>query len=111
MHHQISPEMKACIEDCLRCHSACLGMASHHCLAQGGRHVEPAHFRLMLSCSEICRSAADMMLIGSQHHGRVCAVCAEICDACAKSCDALGDMADCVETCRRCAESCRRMAS
>jgi hypothetical protein len=111
MHQQMKPEMRACIEECLRCHSMCLGMASHHCLEQGGRHVEPAHFRLMLACAEICRSAADMMLIGSESHKRVCAVCADVCDACARSCEQIGDMQDCVEHCRRCAESCRRMAA
>ena len=39
MHHdhKMSSEMQACIEDCLRCHSVCLGMASHHCLEAGGK--------------------------------------------------------------------------
>lgn len=111
MHHQMSSEIKACIEECLRCHSMCLGTASHHCLERGGKHVEPAHFRLMLACAEICRSAADMMLVGAEQHKRVCAICADVCQACAKSCEAVGDMQECIEACQRCEESCRRMSA
>lgn len=111
MPHHMSAEMKTCIEDCLRCHSVCLGMASHHCFEQGGRHVEPAHLRLMLSCAESCQAAANMMLIGTDLHRRTCTVCAEACDECARSCEQLGDMPECVDNCRRCAESCRRMGA
>jgi hypothetical protein len=103
--------MQACIDDCLRCYQACLGMASHHCLDVGGRHTEARHMRLMLACAEICRASAAIMLIGVEQQGKVCAACAEICEACARSCEAIGDMDSCVEACRRCAESCHRMAS
>lgn len=109
--HQLSQEMLACIEACQRCHSSCLSMAANHCLEVGGEHVEPKHFRLMLACAEICQTSANFMLMGSEYHKRVCAVCAEICEACARSCEEIGDMQDCVDACRRCAESCRRMAA
>lgn len=109
--HQMSPEMQACIDECLRCHSACLSMAMNHCLEVGGKHVEPQHFKLMMACAEICRTSASFMLIGSEHHKRTCAVCAEVCEACAKSCEEIGDMQECVDACRRCAESCRKMAA
>ncbi len=111
MHHPLNADMKACIEECLRCHSICLGMASHHCLEQGGKHVEPTHFRLMLACAEICSSAANMMLIGSEQHKRVCGVCADLCQSCAQSCERLEGMEDCVEACRRCEQHCRKMSS
>jgi hypothetical protein len=39
MHHT-SPEMKQCIENCLRCYSICLPAAMNHCLELGGKHVE-----------------------------------------------------------------------
>jgi hypothetical protein len=110
MHHQ-SPEMQACIEDCLRCYSTCLGMAMNHCLEEGGKHLEPAHFRIMMACAEICRTSAHFMLIGTPHHKHTCAECAEICAECAKSCEALDGMEACAEQCRRCAESCRKMAA
>ena len=109
--HQISPEMRSCIDECLRCYQACLGTAMTHCLEQGGKHVEPGHFRLMMACAEICRTSAHFMLIGTPHHKHTCAECAEICEECAKSCEQVGDMPECVEACRRCAESCRRMAA
>lgn len=98
-----------CIRECLDCHRACLEHASTTCLEQGGEHVAPEHFRLMMSCAEICRTAADLMMVRSAHHAIVCAACAEICEACAKSCDKLG-MKECAEACRRCAASCREMS-
>ncbi len=39
MHHS-SPEMRDCIESCLRCYAVCLGSAMRHCLEAGGGHVE-----------------------------------------------------------------------
>jgi len=110
MHHM--PEnMRECIEQCLSCYQVCLGTAMTHCLHAGGRHVEPAHFRLMMACAEICRTSAHFLLIGTPHHRHTCRECAEICDECAADCERLGDMQECVDTCRRCAESCRVMAA
>jgi hypothetical protein len=107
----IDPNMQRCIDECLHCHSVCLAMASQHCLVEGGEHVEPHHFRLMLACAEICRSAAAFMMIGTDLHSRLCGLCAEVCEACAKSCEEVGGMERCVEACRRCADSCRQMAA
>lgn len=109
--NDLSPEIKACIEQCLRCHSVCLGTAMNHCLETGGRHTEPAHFRLMMTCAEMCRTSASFMLIGTEHHRQTCGLCAEICEACARSCEEVGDMDECVAECRRCAETCRQMAA
>lgn len=109
--HQVSANMKSCIEECLRCYSTCLSSATRHCLEIGGKHTEKKHFTLMLACSEICRTAAHFMLLGSEHHKHVCRECAEICDECADDCERLGDMRECVDTCRACAESCREMAA
>ena len=109
--HQLSKDMKACIEECLRCYQACLGTAMTHCLESGGKHTEPQHFRLMMSCAEICRTAAHFMLLNSPHHRHVCGECAEICQECARDCERIGDMQECVEASRRCAESCRKMAA
>lgn len=111
MSHHLSSEMKSCIDDCLSCHVTCLSDAIGHCLERGGRHTEPAHFKLMLDCAEICQAAANFMARGSEHHRHICRECAEICRACAASCEALGDMGECVAACRRCAESCEKMAA
>jgi hypothetical protein len=104
-------DVQRCIEACLDCHRVCLTMSSQHCLVHGGEHVAPAHFRLMMVCAEMCRTAASVMMIGSDQMGRVCGACAAICDDCADSCDALDGMAACVEACRRCADACREMAT
>ncbi|MBA1993692.1 four-helix bundle copper-binding protein, partial [Escherichia coli] len=55
MHH-ISSEMKACIDNCLACYQECLSTAMSHCLEMDGEHAKPDHFRLMIACSEICRT-------------------------------------------------------
>lgn len=110
MQH-LPSDMQACVEACLRCHSTCLGMSSHHCLEAGGKHVEAQHFRLMLACAEMCRASAAMMLIGTEHHRASCRACAEVCDACAKSCEEVGAMEECVQACRACAEHCHKMAA
>jgi hypothetical protein len=109
--NRISPEMRQCIEECLRCYQMCASEASLHCLEAGGKHVAPEHFRLMLACAEICRTSAHFMLLGTDQHRHTCAACAQVCEACARSCEQVGGMQECVEVCRRCAESCRRMAA
>lgn len=110
MQHQLNTDMQKCIQECLQCHQTCKQEAMTHCLEAGGKHVEPAHFRLMINCAEICHTCADFMLSNSNVHARICAACAEVCDACAASCEQLGDMDECVQACRRCAESCAQMA-
>jgi hypothetical protein len=107
---QRSPEMQSCIDACLRCYQTCIGMAMSHCLERGGRHVEPVHFRLMISCAELCRASAHIMLTGTAVHKASCTACAEVCTLCAESCERLDGMESCVSACRACAESCRKMA-
>jgi hypothetical protein len=109
--HSGNAGMKACIEACLKCYQTCLGMAMSHCLEQGGDHVEPEHFRLMMACAEICRTSAHFMLMGTPHHRHTCGECAEICEECAQSCEQLDGMEECVVACRRCATECRKMAA
>src|SRR5690606_1983492 len=107
MHH-ITEKMQDCIDNCLDCYSVCLGTAMGHCLEEGGEHVAPKHFRLMMACAEICRTAAHFMLIGSPHHKHTCRECAEICRECAKDCARLEGMEECVEACEECAASCEK---
>ena len=56
----------------------------------------------MIECAEICRTAANFMLRNSEHHARICGVCAGVCDRCAEDCErlAVGD-----EMMQQCAES------
>jgi hypothetical protein len=111
--HQLSAEMKFCGELCDECREVCLATVAH-CLDKGGRHAEFAHIRVLLDCADICTASAGFLMRGSDLHGGVCALCAEVCERCARSCESFADEADmkrCVETCRRCADSCRQMAS
>jgi hypothetical protein len=105
----LNPRAERCLEQCESCHAECLETAMHECLEMGGRHVEPAHFRLMMSCAQLCQTTADFMLSHSPYHVDLCALCAEVCDACAQSCQAVGGLQDCAEVCRSCAESCRQV--
>ncbi len=104
--------MAECITRCLDCYRACTEAAGQ-CLAKGGKHADAPHQSLLRDCAEICRTSADFMVRGSQHHHLTCGVSAKICEACAVSCEALGDaeMKACAEACRRCAESCGAMSS
>jgi len=102
--------VEACIQACLDCYRHCQHTALTHCLEQGGKHTEPAHFRLMLDCAEVCRSTAALLLNESAFATELCALCAEICERCAQSCERLGDMQDCQHHCEYCAETCRQMA-
>ncbi|MDQ8729405.1 four-helix bundle copper-binding protein [Bradyrhizobium sp. LHD-71] len=103
--------MTRCVETCLKCYATCLETAMNHCLEAGGKHTEPRHFRLMMACAEICRTAAHFMLVNTPHHKHTCAECAEICNECADDCARIGGMDECVRQCRACAQSCAAMAA
>jgi hypothetical protein len=105
-----SAEMIRCIDDCERCHRVCLRTAMTYCLEQGGEHVEPPYFRLMLACAQMCATTADTLLSGFASYEQMCALCANICRTCAASCERIGDMEECVEICRRCAAGCERLS-
>ena len=113
--HQLSQEMRQCIENCTACHQVCL-QTIQHCLGMGGKHAEQSHIRLMADCAQICAVSADFMLRMSLLHARTCEVCAEACRRCADDCERVGggqdvQMKQCADICRRCAESCQRMAA
>ena len=82
-----------------------------HCLEVGGRHIKPAHFRLMMNCAELCQRSANLQLSRSAFSAQLCAVGAQVCEACAASCQEIGAMETCVQACRACAESCLAMSS
>ena len=112
-HHQMSQEMRECVDHCLRCHAICLETITH-CLAMGGEHASPQHIVLLQDCAQICAASADFMLRGSEFHADTCGVCAAVCERCADECERMGSgdelMKRCAEICRECAESCRRMS-
>jgi hypothetical protein len=85
-------QLNRCVETCLSCYQSCLHTAMNECLVAGGPHLEPSHFRLMMVCAEMCRTAAHVMLTRSMHHRMVCRPCAEICAECAQDCEQIGGM-------------------
>ncbi|HET9447128.1 MAG TPA: four-helix bundle copper-binding protein [Steroidobacteraceae bacterium] len=105
-----SAAMVRCVEECERCHRTCLRSAMTFCLEQGGEHAAPAHFRTMLACSDMCRSAIDALLSSFDAYEEVCALCARACIQCADSCDRVGDLQDCADACRRCASACMEVS-
>ncbi|MBA3517611.1 MAG: hypothetical protein H0T75_08200 [Rhizobiales bacterium] len=42
MTHRFNPQMKSCVDECLRCYAICLQMAMNHYLEVGGEHVKPS---------------------------------------------------------------------
>jgi hypothetical protein len=110
----VGPEMKECIDNCLRCHGVCIETAGH-CLRMGGPHAQPEHQRILSDCVEACLTSVHFMLHRSKFHREYCRLCADVCKVCAESCEALGGgdeiMARCAQTCRECEASCRRMAA
>ncbi len=104
-------KMDRCVDSCLTCYRVCVKTAMSHFLEEGGDHVQPHHFRLMMGCAEMCRTAAHAMLVRVENHKFICGACAVLCDDCASSCEALDGMADCARTCRECADICEGMAA
>lgn len=109
----LSEDMKTGIKICTACRDECETVLFQHCLKVDGRHTEEKHVKLMTDCIEICQTAANFMLRGSDMHVETCRACAEICEACANSCDDIGgaEMSHCADTCRRCAATCRDMSA
>ncbi len=66
-HSNMTPDteahkkLQACIYACSQCHETCLHTAMTHCLETGGEQVEAGHFRLMMSCAEICQTASQQI--------------------------------------------------
>ncbi len=97
-----------CIAACNECNRVCL-QHIEHCLTLGGAHAEPDHISMLLSCASMCRTASELMSLGSDWHPTLCDLCAQVCEECADECEELGDMEDCVAACQDCAEACREM--
>jgi len=100
--------IESCVVACGNCSRVCLGHV-RHCLELGGDHGEPAHIAGLLTCANICRTAAELMTIDSEWHPSVCDLCAQVCEECADACAAMDDMEECVAACRQCAQACRIM--
>ena len=108
---ELTQEMERGIRDCLECYRVCVDTAINHQLRVVARHLEPAHIRLLLSCAEICQTAATVMMSGSPLHKPTCRVAAKLCRRCASECERLGDLEECARAARHCADSCQQVAA
>lgn len=105
---------KHCIEACNACAVAC----SHCALAclheESVDHLKRC-IQLDLECAALCRSAAEIMSLGSVHSHEICKICAVACQVCAEECEKHAEMGmvhcqECAEACRQCALTCTEMA-
>ena len=104
---------RTCIEACLHCMSMCNHCATS-CLQERDVDSMAQCIRLDLECAAICRTAADLMTMGSQHANAICQICADICQACAQECEKHTKMdhcRQCATACHTCAEECLSMVA
>ena len=94
-----------CIDLCWTARNECQKSLFTHCFEKGGKYLERNHVRIMMDCSEICRTTADSLTHRSPVYAAICAATAAICEACAESCDQLD-----TETMRQVGAHCRAAA-
>lgn len=103
--------MRACIDECQKCHTVCLTTATELRRAPALHRSSPAQILAMLDSAQICATTADFMARGSAHHAAMCRLCADICEACIRACTGMPGMETCLAACVSCAKSCRAMAA
>lgn len=54
MSHQISQQMRSCIEACLGCYRDCLETEAH-CIGMSGNHASPEHVGALGDCAVLAR--------------------------------------------------------
>lgn len=106
-------KFKDCIDACMACAVACNHCATA-CLQEEDVKMLSKCIQTDLECEVFCRSAAEVMSLGSSYSEQLCRLCAEVCDACAEECEKHAEMGmehcrECAEACRQCAEACREM--
>ena len=72
MSHQ---QFKDCIDACVACAVACSHCATE-CLKEEDVKMMARCIQLDLECASICRSAAELMSLGSEYSHHLCRVCA-----------------------------------
>ncbi|WP_423147810.1 four-helix bundle copper-binding protein [Rubrolithibacter danxiaensis] len=112
MSHQ---QYQNCIDACYACAVACSHCASE-CLKEEKVQDLRRCIQLDLECASICKSAGDLMSLGSSFSTHICRVCADICNACGEECEKHAQMGmehcrECAEACRKCAQACEEMAT
>jgi hypothetical protein len=103
---------QTCIDACMKCASACDHCAAS-CLKEEHVEMMAQCIQLDLECSTICKTAAQLMHLQSNHANAICQLCADICTACAEECEKHDHdhCKECAAMCRACAEECMSMAA
>jgi len=112
-HVQISQEARDCIEATSATYTVS-AETFHYCLAGDEGLRDPRHLRLLIDCGEVCQTAQNSLLRGSELSVMLAAVCVEACESLAESCRALDGSDDqltrCAEQCDEAANCCRKLA-
>ncbi len=95
---------QSCIDACMNCATVCDHCAAS-CLQEEDVAMMAKCIQLDMECSSVCKTAALMMNLHSDHANAVCQLCADVCIACAEECEKHDN-----EHCRRCAAICRECA-
>jgi len=108
-------QFKDCIDACAACAVACSYCATE-CLREANQEHLAKCIQLDLECAAICRSAAELMSLGSGFSAHLCRICADLCNACAQECEKHAKMGMdhcrvCAEACRHCSQICEQMAT
>lgn len=102
-----------CIKECDSCAVAC-----SHCATECLKEDQVKHLakciQLDMECAAICRSAAEIMSLGSYYSHLICQICADASNACAEECEkhaktGMKHCRECAEACRQCAAACKEM--
>jgi len=108
-------KFKDCIEACNASAVAC-----SHCAMECLKEEKVAEMKeciqLDLECAALCRSAAELMSLGSEYGPQLCRICADACSGCADECEkhaqkGMEHCRECAEACRKCAAACEEMAA
>jgi hypothetical protein len=107
-HQQFKDCIDVCAVSCNHCATECLKEDDVKMLARC--------IQLDLECAAICRSAAELMSLGSEYSHHLCRICADVCKECGEECEKHAQMGmahckECAQACRRCAQACEQMAT
>ncbi|HEY3371826.1 MAG TPA: four-helix bundle copper-binding protein [Prolixibacteraceae bacterium] len=108
-------KFKESIQACDFCAIACSHCATE-CLMEQDVKMLYRCIQLDLECAVVCRSASELMSLGSEYSVEMCRVCAEVCNSCAEECEKHAKMGmehcrECADACRECADACMQMVA
>jgi hypothetical protein len=109
---RLSKEVRECIEAASECYTVS-AETFNYCVGSPGLD-EPQMLRLLIDCGEVCQTAQNALLRGSELSVMLAAVSVEACEKLAETCRALDGSDDqlmrCAEACDQAADCCRQLA-